>query len=274
MQLKEGIDFEATLFCGQTFAWRRVEGGYIACIEDNAAFLSERGNLSWEGSADEAYWAHYFDLFRDYPALVSQFSHDDFIAQAYSNYPGLRVLNQPVWQTLVAFIVSANNNIKRITGILFNLSKALGKERKFLEHSLFMFPEPCAIIEAGEDSLYKLGLGYRAPYLYETARLVNSGFGLKALPSLGYNAAHKALLSLKGVGPKVADCVLLFSCGYAEALPVDLWVKRVLELLYGLNGTSSSLRVKGREYFGTEAGIVTHFLFHGARMGLFKEQGV
>ena len=274
MQLKEGIDFEATLFCGQTFAWKRVEGGFIACIEDNAAFLSGCGNLSWEGPADEAYWARYFDLFRDYPALVSQFSHDDFIARAYSHYPGLRVLNQPIWETLAAFIVSANNNIKRITGILFNLSKALGKERQIFGHSLFTFPEPCAIAEAGEDALFKLGLGYRAPYLYETAKLVNSGFDLNVLPSLGYEAAHKSLLSLKGVGPKVADCILLFSCGYAEALPVDLWVKRVLELLYGLSGTNLSLRAKGREYFGAEGGIVTHFLFHGARMGLFKEQGV
>ncbi len=274
MHLNEGIDFEATLFCGQTFAWKRVEGGYIACIEGNAAFLSERGNLSWEGFADEAYWARYFDIARDYPALASEFSHDEFIAKAFSHYAGLRVLNQPIWETLAAFIVSANNNIKRITGILFALSEALGKVRQIAGHSLFMFPEPLAIINAGEEALYKLGLGYRAPYLYETAKLVQNGFDLKSLPLLGYEQAHKSLLHLKGVGPKVADCVLLFSCSYAEALPVDLWVKRVLELLYGLCGTNLSLRAKGREYFGQQAGLVTHMLFHGARMGLFKEQGV
>lgn len=270
LHIPEEIDLESTLFSGQCFSWYRAEGGYLACIEQAAAYLeSESRTLFWEGAADAAYWTRYFDMARDYQKVFLPFKDDPFIQKAYAQYSGMRILNQPVWETLCAFIISANNNIKRITTIMTRIREQLGTTLSMQGHAVFTFPDAAAIIRAGEHSLRELGLGYRAAYLYETARRVENGFDTAALPRMGYEDALKALAGLPGVGEKVADCVLLFSCGYSRAFPVDVWVKRVMRALYGASGSNAAIKAKGLACFGEDAGIVQQILFHGARMGLF-----
>lgn len=270
MRLPDRVDLETTLFSGQTFSWARTDGGYIACIEHNAAYIDPASNmLYWAGDADEAYWKRYFDLERDYAAVFSPFHTDAYIQQAYSRYGGMRILNQPVFETLCAFIISANNNIKRITAIMARLRERLSEPVAFHGHTVYPFPDAKAIASAGEPLLKELGLGYRAAYLVKTAQRVQNGFDLAALPHMGYEEALKTLVSLPGVGEKVADCVLLFSCGYTRAFPVDVWVKRVMRVLYGASGSNSTIKARGYALFGTDAGIVQQVLFHGARMGLF-----
>lgn len=270
MRLPDSVDLETALFSGQTFSWTRAEGGYIACIARNAAYIdAASGMLYWAGDADDAYWKCYFDLERDYAAVFAPFHADAYIQQAYARYGGMRILNQPVFETLCAFIISANNNIKRITTIMARIRERLGEPVLLNGHTLYTFPDANAVADAGEALLKELGLGYRAAYLLETAQRVQNGFDIAALPHIGYEEALKALISLPGVGEKVADCVLLFSCGYTRAFPVDIWVKRVMRVLYGASGSNPAIKARGYVLFGADAGIVQQVLFHGARMGLF-----
>ncbi|HWR22439.1 MAG TPA: DNA glycosylase [Feifaniaceae bacterium] len=270
MRLPGGVDFETTFFSGQTFSWAHADGGYIGCVENNAAYLDAGSNtLHWAGPADDAYWARYFDLSRDYAAVFSAFQDDVYIRQAYARYGGMRVLNQPLWETLCAFIISANNNIKRITSIMARVRANLGGPLLAGGHTLYAFPDAGKVAGAGEPLLKELGLGYRAAYILHTAQRVQEGFDLSALPRIGYVEAQKALVGLPGVGEKVADCVLLFSCGYTRAFPVDVWVKRVMRVLYGASGSNAAIKAQGCARFGADAGLVQQVLFHGARTGLF-----
>lgn len=271
---QEETDIESTLFCGQTFLWKRTGDGYIGCIEGKPAraWRTEGGfALRCCAELDAAHWHRYFDLDRDYAAIAARYCADENVRRACVRFLGLRVLNQPVWETLACFIISANNNIKRIYGIVDALSKALGARAEFDGELLYAFPSASRIADAGEDALRALGLGYRAPYLVETARRVANGYDLPALASLGYEAALRELQGLKGVGEKVADCVLLFSCGYAEAFPVDTWVKKLMRSLYGVEGSAKLVKEKAAALFGADRGIVQQMLFHGARMGLYPD---
>ncbi len=270
MRLPNAVDLTATLFSGQTFCWTQTDGGYTGCVENNAAYLDAASNmLYWAGGADDAYWMRYFDIARDYAAVFSTFRDDAYIQRAYARYGGMRILNQPIWETLCAFIISANNNIKRITTIMARIRENLGEPFLLNGHTVYAFPGADTIASAGEPLLKELGLGYRAAYLLKTAQRVQSGFDLNALPHIGYEEALKALVTLPGVGEKVADCVLLFSCGYTRAFPVDVWVKRVMRVLYGASGPNAAIKAKGHSIFGADAGIVQQVLFHGARTGLF-----
>ena len=270
MRLPNAVDLTATLFSGQTFCWTQTDGGYTGCVERNAAYLEAASNmLFWAGDADDTYWIRYFDLARDYNAVFSTFRDDAYIQRAYARYGGMRILNQPIWETLCAFIISANNNIKRITSIMARIRTRLGEPLFLNGHTVYTFPDAGTMASAGEPLLKELGLGYRAAYLVKTAQRVQSGFDLNTLPHIGYEEALKALIALPGVGEKVADCVLLFSCGYTRAFPVDVWVKRVMRVFYGASGSNAAIKAKGYSLFGLDAGIVQQVLFHGARMGLF-----
>lgn len=272
------FDAENTFFCGQTFSWQRIQGGYIASIDRRPVFLESAGEgcylLHTDGVADgrhaeEAYWRVYFDCERDYAALAGEFSDDPHVTAAMQCFPGIRLLRQPVWETLCSFILSANNNIKRITSIYQRLCKTLGQPKEILGQTVHSFPSAQAIVLAGEDFLRTCGLGYRAPYLYRTAEEVARGYDLHALAEMGYERALKETMRFHGVGEKVADCVLLFSCGYTEAFPVDTWVLRLMRDLYGVTGRAPIIKKESRRLFSKDAGIVQQFLFHAARMGLY-----
>ena len=271
MLLPQEIDIETTLFSGQTFAWHKAPGGIAGCVDGKSAYLPAGSRELIVGQGTEAFWQRYFDIGRDYAAVFAPFSADPYITQAFAAYGGMRILNQPVWETLCSFIISANNNIKRIGGIVARLCERLGGPLSAGPETVYSFPHPQAILDAGVSELYGLGLGYRAPYLYGSARAVADGLDLAALSQIGYERALKELLRLPGVGEKVADCVLLFSCGYACALPVDVWVKRVMRMLYGAEGTNPRIKARGQELFGVNAGLVQQILFHAARMGAFPE---
>ncbi len=267
MRLPEEIDLNVTLFSGQTFLWKRPDGGYLGCVEDNAVWIDEAHNLSWDGPADEAYWRRYFDTNRDYAAIAARYADDPYVSAAFTLYGGMRILNQPPWETLCAFVISANNNITRIGSIIAKLSERFGARRCIAGQTVYAFPQPEALLGAGEAELRTCGLGYRAPYLIGCARRVTDGFDLTALPEMGYASALKALMTLPGVGEKVADCILLFSGGYPNAFPVDVWVRRVMCTLYGTQEKIAAIKAEGLRLFGDDAGVVQQVLFHAARMG-------
>ncbi|MBE5762223.1 MAG: DNA-3-methyladenine glycosylase 2 family protein [Clostridiales bacterium] len=268
---KSRIDMDATLFSGQAFRWDRVEGGFVGCTLDNPAIIKELDN-GYEiiSLKDDAFWENYFDLDRDYSLIAKRHEDDEKVKNAFECCPGLRVMNQPVWECVCGFIISANNNIERIRGIMRRLGENLGEPMTLDGKLFYSLPTPEALVKCGTDGLYKLGLGYRAPYLYETSKMVMDGFDLQGLKDMGYDAALKELLKLKGVGEKVADCILLFSCGYDNAFPVDVWVKRVMGSLYGVEGTTKVVKKSAFELFGNDAGIVQQALFHSARLKMIE----
>lgn len=267
MRLPDDIDLNATLFSGQTFLWKRLDGGYLGCVDTNAVWIDEARSLTWDGPADEAYWLRYFDTQRNYSAIAARFADDPYVSAAFSQFGGLRILNQPIWETLCAFVISANNNIARIGGIIHKLSERFGEERHIAGQTVYAFPQPNALLRAGEAELRACGLGYRAPYLFGCAQRITEGFDLAALSSMGYENALKALRTLPGIGEKVADCILLFSGGYPNAFPVDVWVRRVMCTLYGTQESISAIKAEGLRLFGNDAGVVQQVLFHAARMG-------
>ncbi len=270
MFLSGAIDLEASLYSGQAFRWERTDFGYIGSVEENAAAVYKLGDgyrLIWEGQASEEYWLHYFDLERDYGAIAKRYEHDSQIKSAFALCNGLRVLNQPVWETLIAFIISANNNDKRIRLIMRRLCESLGEIKQVDGHNVHLFPSIQALADAGSEKLRQLGCGYRAEYIAETSARIAAGYDLERLKSMGYETALKELITFKGVGEKVADCILLFSCGYTCAFPVDVWVERVMQSLYGMEGNRRQIKAKSAGLFGGDAGIVQQMLFHSARKG-------
>ena len=270
-----GIAFSAehTLFCGQTFLWHRVKPGcYAAAIRGQAMYLSviKNGFTLWP--CDESsigFWLDYFDLHRDYDALLNPYAAHEVFGGCISAFRGLRVLNQNAWETLCTFILSANNNEKRITSLVRALCENLGDRVESSDIALYTFPGPNAICRAGEEALRKMGMGYRAKYILGSAQMVREGFDLDALMHMPYEEALKQLTRLPGVGEKVADCVLLFSLKKAQAFPVDVWMERALTHCFGLSGNRHSLKQQAYALFGDEAGILQQYLFHGARQGLF-----
>lgn len=211
----------------------------------------------------ENIWKHYFDLTRDYDNLFE--NADEYLKEGMKYGKGLRILNQQPFETLISFIISANNNIKRIKGIVLRLCEKYGESFEFEGREFFKFPTAQVLAAAREEDLKAIGLGYRVPYIKKTANAIKDGFSLEEVKKLPYIEAKKKLCTLMGVGPKVADCILLFSMEKSEAFPADVWIKRVLEKLYGFKGTDKQTVAFALEKFGKNAGFAQQYLFFWAR---------
>ena len=211
-----GVDFDARLTLidsAQVFHWREEGGAFCGVTAGRSARLVPCGDgFLLEGCAagGRAVCIHYFDLERDYSRLAGRVRNYDMAYRAMKRLPGLRALNQPAWEALIAFIISANNNVSRIRGIVLRLLETLGEDGAF--------PTPERLAAADEETLRGLGCGYRAPYLIDTAARVRDGFDLRSVSALPYEEAHKRLLTLSGVGDKVADCVQLFGMGQSTCV--------------------------------------------------------
>ena len=256
------IDFELTLIeSAQVFHWQKIEDGYAAVC--GGRILTDK---------DESPFAKkYFDDQREYSRLSEAAKAIPQNCGCVLPFPGLRVLNQPAWEALVAFILSANNNVKRIRSLVNSLCRQYGDKYKYGEGELYGFPEPETIAALSADVLsQKETCGYRADYLVKSAKMVKDGFDLEALRELSTEQARKELTKLKGVGPKVADCVLLFGCGHADAFPVDVWVKRLMKSLFGVEGSAEHIGKEALRIFGPECGLIQQSLFHAARTGSLK----
>ena len=266
----ESIDLRLCLMdSAQCFHFDAQENGFAGVVCGKPVLLwQEDGGVYARSDMDAAELRHFLDLDRDYGALAREFAHIPAAEQAIALYPGLRVLNQDPWEALLAFILSANNNVRRIRNLVEALCGALGEEFELGAYALRGFPSPAKLAGCEESLLRGLGVGYRAPYLIGTARAVLDGFPLWQLKEMDYFEAHRLLTSLPGVGDKVADCVLLFGCGQTSAFPVDVWVEKLLKSWFGVCGCSrKKLMLRFRELLGPNAGLLQQFLFHAARMG-------
>jgi N-glycosylase/DNA lyase len=262
-----GIDhfsLTQTLLCGQAFRWKqdgeRLFG--VALSKPVSAVQSGR-DVTIYGARQSDGFEQYFDLQRDYGAIKQNYSADEYLCAGMEFAGGVRVMRQPPFETLISFIISANNNVKRIIGIVDKLCARYGEP---IGEGLFDFPTQQALSNATEQDVAACGAGYRARYIIETARSVSSGFDLLALRQLPFLQARQKLTALMGVGMKVADCVCLYSLGFACAFPNDVWMNRVLCGAYGYSGTTDKqMRSFVDEKFGENAGIAQQYLFHYAR---------
>ncbi len=259
--------------CGQAFRWKQGEKGYTAVVDSKvirASYDTEKQILVLENCSLDDYhgfWRNYFDLDRDYGQVKKDLSSDPVMKEAVAYGWGMRVLNQDPWETLISFIISANNNITRIKGIIDKLSARFGKEIVWEGKSYYSFPTPESLAAADDSALKECGCGYRGRYIKNTADMVARGlvspYEIRELP---YEEAHKEVQKFTGVGDKVADCILLYSMGKAEAFPVDVWVKRVMEYFYiGHPVPIKEIKSIAAKQFGRYAGLAQQYLFYYAR---------
>jgi len=266
---REKIDLQLTLIdSAQCFRWVRSGDCFGTVIGGQPVWLRTDDEGVHADGGDAAVLRDYLDLDRDYSLLMREYAAIPVACRAVEMYPGLRVLNQDPWAALVSFILSANNNVARIRKLCDALAENFGRRYETERGALFDLPSPERLAACSEEELRALSMGYRAPYLIGTARMVVDGFPLRELQNMEYGAAHAKLVELPGVGDKVADCVLLFGCRHASAFPVDTWVEKLLKSWFGVEvkGRKRMLEVS-RAMLGVNAGLLQQFLFHAARTG-------
>ncbi len=259
---KQYFNIRDTLECGQIFRYKVLQnGGYCVYSLDKYAELFYDGNDVAVKTADKEYFWHFFDLDTDYAAKVSKISAISPLMKEASDFgKGIRILNQDLTEMIFSFIISANNNIKRIQLIIERLCNELGEDTPYGK----AFPSVSALASAPVDLFTKLGAGYRDKYLSVTAnKLLN--YDLSSLAALDSVSARRELLTFMGVGPKVADCILLFGMRRGDVFPVDTWIKKVYHNYFEQGHKDSEISSYFCNLFGGDAGLCQQYLFYFQR---------
>jgi N-glycosylase/DNA lyase len=221
-------------------------------------------HLIFEGTSSEQI-RNYFGLDADLGLILNSIDRDPVIHRAISDCNGLRLVNQPPWECLASYICATYANIPGIRKKIALLSRTFGEPVSGGQGNVFYsFPSASTLADSAPCDLSRCSLGYRAPYLCATARDIASDPGwVERIHALDYDEARRDLMQLKGVGPKVADCVLLFSFGKYEAFPVDVWIARIMQRHYGVREKEGYEQIsrRGREYFGLYAGYAQEYLY-------------
>lgn len=258
--------------CGQCFRWNKEEdGSYTGVIKSgvvNVKKEDEKIVFSGQTSEDlEKVCKKYFDLDRNYSEIKEIISIDDENMKKAIKYGnGIRILNQDPWEMLISYIISAANNIPRISKTIENLARKFGKSVNMNGNTYYMFPTPEELEKATMEDLRECNLGFRDKYVYNATRMVLDGtLNLEELGQLQYESAKKQLMQVPGVGAKVADCILLFSMGKSEAFPVDTWIKKIMNELYVDSANVNRINQYAAERFGKYAGIAQQYLFYYKR---------
>jgi N-glycosylase/DNA lyase len=260
----QSFSLESTLGCGQVFRWEKKGEWWEGIVGNQHIRIRQRSRvLQFTGTSPEVI-RDYFQLDLDLEHILASIQKDSIMKEAITSCSGLRIIRQPAWECLASYICATYANIPGIKKKIFLLSKAYGE--RFISGSevFFTFPSPDAMYRSDLCNRPSCSLGYRAPYIFETAGTIAEDPGWeKRLHTLPYLEARKYLLRLKGVGPKVADCVLLFAFGKYEAFPVDVWIARIMRQCYGRPDLTRYEQIArtGREYFGRYAGYAQEYLF-------------
>ena len=253
----KNFDISLTLFCGQAFRWRETDGEWhgvafskpltVRKTDDGLLFLCTDEDFS-------DIWQKYFDFGTDYGKLCENFSSDPHLREAVTQYPGIHILRQDTWEALCSFIISQNNNIPRISSIIDRLCTLFGDD---LGNGDYSFPSAKRLSSLSVEDLSPLRSGFRAKYIIDAAVKCSDGtVDLKKLGTAPLEEARAELMKIKGVGPKVAECTLLYGAGRMQAFPVDVWVRRILDELYS-DGLPECIK--------DSEGIAQQYLFHWRR---------
>ena len=267
--------------CGQCFRWNKEDdGSYTGVAFGKVLNVRKKGSdviLSNTNKEDfENIWYKYFDLDRDYDKVKDKLAEDDIMKEAIKFGSGIRILKQDSWETLISFITSANNRIPMIKKAIETLSETYGEfieEYKGKKH--YSFPTAETLNKLSVDDIKKCYTGFRGKYILSAANIVDRReIDIYAIENRPTDEARKDLMLFSGVGPKVADCVMLFSMDKEDAFPIDVWVKRVMEYFY----LDEDIKLKeiqkySQNKFGELAGFAQQYLFYYAReLGIGKKK--
>ncbi len=270
-------DFNAehTFDCGQCFRWdREADGSYTGVVGTSAVNIGiNDGRLTIDNCTEEEYnefWRDYLDMDRDYGAIKARLSADDEIMRKAVEYGyGIRMLRQEPWETVISFIISQNSNIPRIKKCISALCENFGESIGFYRGiERFSFPGMEILSELSQEDLAPCRLGYRDKYIIETAKAIASDGGrtLAAARDMSFTDAESYIRSLHGVGPKVANCILLFGLLKYESFPLDVWMKRIMSEMYDFQENDlKGMTAYAREHYGEFSGIAQQYLFYYAR---------
>ena len=268
------IDYDARYFspkdvleCGQIFRFEEFERGYKVFSADRACYVYTEGKKTFIECDDGDYFYNFFDLGRDYAAINERARSFGvpLLTRGAERGAGLRLLNQDAEEMIFSFIISQNNNIPRIKGIIERICRALGEEREFMGEKYYAFPSAGAMAKEGAEFYKQLGAGYRDAYLAATSERI-AAEGIEHLFPLPTPQLKKQLLTYIGIGPKVADCISLFGFGRRECFPVDTWIEKLYREDFG-----GALKDRNRinayfcELFGDDAGYMQQYLFYAKR---------
>jgi N-glycosylase/DNA lyase len=280
------FDLDATLCCGQAFRWDRKDEWWYGIVQEHTFKIRQIDDfLEFEGAPID-FVRNYFGLYDDLPKILSQITRDEHIEVAAKKFRGLRILRQDTWECLISYICATYKNIPAIKLMLLNLSRKFGDKVSYDGYDFYEFPKSENLAKASEKELAKCGLGYRAKYVSETAKMIfKNDFKVEHLRKMPYRRAREELLNFSGVGLKVADCISLFSLEKLEAFPVDVQIKRALVKYYAnhfsrefvtkvsanrspTNSEYEKLSSFGQKYFGEYAGYAQEYIYHYERTAI------
>lgn len=261
--------------CGQCFRWNKQENNsYTGIVKNNVINVKkENERVIFIGNCNEdikTICIDYFDLNKNYENIKTELSKiDNYLANSIKYGNGIRILHQDLWETLISFIISANNNIPRIKTIIERISKTYGNKLIFQDKEYYTFPTPEELANVTVQDFRNLGLGFRDVRVYETVqKTLRKEIDLEQLEKeKDAETLRNKLLEIPGVGPKVADCIMLFSLKKYEVFPVDVWVRRVISELYFENVEQKPQIIQkfAKEQYGNLAGLAQQYLFYWRR---------
>ena len=264
----EYFNIKDTLECGQIFRFSPYRRGYLVFSCDKACYAYEDDGRVVIETEDKAYFENFFDLKADYSKIVSSALKSEYevVKTASKAGKGIRILRQNAEETLYSFIISQNNNIPRIKNTIEKTCRLIGERRSFLGEEYYTFPKTSDFLKKDESFYKELGYGYRAGYMTAVAKALSSGFDLENLASLDTAKLKSELIALKGVGPKVADCVTLFGYHRTDSFPVDTWIEKLYrEDFCGKEKDRKKITEFFLKTFGENSGYIQQYIFYYKR---------
>ncbi|MCL2321726.1 MAG: 8-oxoguanine DNA glycosylase [Oscillospiraceae bacterium] len=275
----DSFELKHVFDCGQCFRWnKQIDSNYIGIAYNKVIELSKKDDDLFIYNIDEKefidLWSDYFDLKRDYSKIKEKLSsEDEILKKAIPFGCGIRILNQDPLETIISFIISANNRIPMIKRCIENISRRFGETIEYRGKIYYAFPSIDELKDAKEEDFKDLGAGFRAKYIKDTvSKIYNKEFDIDEAKKMEDEECHIKLQELSGVGAKVSDCIMLFSMKKYSAFPVDVWVKRAMNVFYNApeNMSLNKIRKFAQERFGNNSGIAQQYLFYYARENKIK----
>ncbi len=259
------FNLEQTFLCGQAFRWDKDQSGVFYGVAGNNVakvyHFDENTIYIESNNPDLVYWSNYLNFSCDYNTVESALSCDKVLVPCINAGKGIRILRQDLWETIVSFIISANNNIPRIKKIINKMCEMFGEKIEFDGKVFYGFPTAETLSKLELSDLAPIRAGFRDKYILNAAQKVASGeINLDEIAKLNNKTAKSELMKIKGVGTKVADCVLLFSLGRHDIFPLDVWTKRIIQEVYGIEEKSVPEFIE--KQFGKNAGIAQQYLYY------------
>lgn len=270
--LKKDIDLDSTLFSGQCFRVSKYKKGYIIILKDRVVYIEEKAKYLFIESSNEQNLEEiiieYLDLNRDYEFINSFLaSRDKYMNSIVEKCKGFKILKQDPLEMYISYIISQNNNVKRISKIIDGISKKYGKKIIFQNQEYYLFPEPKDIVNVTEEDLKEFNLGYRAKYIVNAlTKLKEDNQFLNKINNLDSEEALKELMKINGIGLKVASCILLFGFGKLDVFPIDTWVKQNFQNNYkNIKANYKDIKAFAEEKYKNFCGVAIQYMFHSER---------